>query len=45
VDGFAAGVRGLGSRLRTVQRGALQENLILAFAAIVILVLASIFIL
>jgi hypothetical protein len=40
----AAGVRGVGSRLRTAQRGALQENLMLAFAAVVILVVAFLFI-
>jgi multicomponent Na+:H+ antiporter subunit D len=43
VDGFAAGVRGVGSRLRAVQRGAVQESLTLAFAVGVILVLAYIF--
>jgi multicomponent Na+:H+ antiporter subunit D len=43
VDGVAAGVRGVGNRLRTAQRGALQESLTLAFAAVVILVIAFIF--
>jgi len=43
VDGFAAGVRGVGNRLRAVQRGAVQESLTLAFAVGVILVLAYIF--
>jgi multicomponent Na+:H+ antiporter subunit D len=43
VDGVAAGVRGVGNRLRTAQRGALQENLTLAFAAIVVLVLVFLF--
>jgi len=42
VDGLGKSVRGVGNRLRTAQRGALQENLILAFAAIVVLVLAFI---
>jgi multicomponent Na+:H+ antiporter subunit D len=40
VDGVAAGVRGVGNRLRAAQRGALQENLTLAFAAVVVLVVA-----
>jgi multicomponent Na+:H+ antiporter subunit D len=44
VDGVGKGVRGIGNRLRTAQRGALQENLTLAFAAVVILVLAFLFI-
>ncbi len=43
VDGVGKGVRGIGSRLRTAQRGALQENLTLAFAAVVILVVAFLF--
>jgi len=43
VDGVAAGVRVVGSRLRAVQRGAVQESLTLAFAVGVILVLAYIF--
>ncbi len=43
VDGVGKSVRGVGGRLRTAQRGALQENLTLAFAAIVVLVLAFIF--
>jgi len=33
VDGFAGAVRRLGERLRGVQRGALQQNLALTFAA------------
>ncbi len=32
VDGFAATVRGVGNRLRVVQRGSVQENLTLVFA-------------
>jgi hypothetical protein len=43
VDGVAACVRGLGNRLRAAQRGALQENLTLAFAAIMVLLLAFLF--
>jgi multicomponent Na+:H+ antiporter subunit D len=43
VDGVAIGVRGVGNRLRAAQRGALQESLTLAFAAVLILVLAFIF--
>jgi multicomponent Na+:H+ antiporter subunit D len=39
VDGVATSVRAVGNRLRTAQRGALQENLMLAFAAGVVLVL------
>ncbi len=40
VDGVAGGVRSLGSRLRTFQRGAVQENLALVFVFSVILVMA-----
>jgi multicomponent Na+:H+ antiporter subunit D len=40
VDGFAAAIRGVGNRLRAAQRGAVQENLTLLFAAGVILVVA-----
>lgn len=43
VDGVGKGVRGVGNRLRTAQRGALQENLTLAFAAVIILVVAFLF--
>ncbi len=39
VDGFAATIRGVGSRLRGAQRGALQENLTLAFGVAAALVL------
>jgi multicomponent Na+:H+ antiporter subunit D len=41
VDGFASGIRSLGTRLRTAQRGALQENLTVAFGlgAVVVLLL------
>ncbi|MCK6500466.1 MAG: Na(+)/H(+) antiporter subunit D, partial [Nitrospira sp.] len=38
VDGLAASVRGLGGRLRSVQRGSLQENLTLAFLAAAVVV-------
>jgi multicomponent Na+:H+ antiporter subunit D len=44
VDGVATSVRAVGNRLRSAQRGALQENLLLAFAAGVVLVLILIFI-
>jgi multicomponent Na+:H+ antiporter subunit D len=37
VDGLATTVRGVGGRLRFAQRGAMQENLTLAFAAAVVL--------
>jgi multicomponent Na+:H+ antiporter subunit D len=37
VDGFASTVGRLGGRLRTVQRGSVQETLTLAFAAVVVL--------
>jgi len=40
VDGLGVAVRAVGSRLRAAQRGALQESLTLAFAAVVILVVA-----
>jgi multicomponent Na+:H+ antiporter subunit D len=43
VDGLATGVRAVGGRLRTAQRGALQENLILAFAACVVVVLVLLY--
>ncbi len=39
VDGFAAAFRDVGSRLRQVQRGHLQENLTLLFATATLLVL------
>ena len=39
VDGIAAGIGRLGRRLRLAQRGALQENLTLTFAAAAILLL------
>jgi multicomponent Na+:H+ antiporter subunit D len=39
VDGFANAFRNLGSRLRSAQRGALQENLTVAFGAGAVLVL------
>lgn len=43
VDGLAASVRGLGDRLRSVQRGSVQENLALVFAVGAALVLALLF--
>jgi multicomponent Na+:H+ antiporter subunit D len=43
VDGFAATIRGVGGRLRLVQRGSVQENLALVFAVTVVLVLAFLF--
>lgn len=43
VDGLASTVLGVGSRMRTVQRGALQENLALVFAVGVVLILALLF--
>ncbi len=44
VDGVATSVRAVGNRLRSAQRGALQESLMLAFGAGVVLVLILIFI-
>jgi len=43
VDGFATSFRTLGHRLRGTQRGPLQQNLTLAFAAAAIVVLALVF--
>jgi multicomponent Na+:H+ antiporter subunit D len=43
VDGLASTVRGLGGRLRFAQRGALQENLTIVFAAAAILLLGFMF--
>jgi multicomponent Na+:H+ antiporter subunit D len=43
VDGVATVVRGIGGRLRTVQRGSLQENLTFTFAAAAVLVAAFVF--
>ena len=40
VDGVAGGVRGIGRRLRSVQRGQLQENLTFAFAIAAALIVA-----
>jgi multicomponent Na+:H+ antiporter subunit D len=40
VDGLANGVRGLGRRFRSVQRGQMQENLTFAFAVAAILIIA-----
>jgi hypothetical protein len=44
VDGLATRVRGLGSRLRVAQRGAVQENLALVFVVSVILFVAFLFV-
>jgi hypothetical protein len=38
VDGLAGAVRGLGSRLRNLQRGGLQQGLALSFAATAVVV-------
>ncbi|MBL9134355.1 MAG: Na(+)/H(+) antiporter subunit D [Verrucomicrobiales bacterium] len=38
VDGLAASVRGMGGRLRSMQRGSLQESLTLAFLAAAVVV-------
>jgi len=43
VDGFANAFRRCGSRLRRAQRGALQENLTVAFAVAALLVAAFVF--
>ena len=43
VDGFAGAIRSLGGRLRGAQRGALQENLTLAFAVAALAILAFVF--
>ena len=43
VDGLASTVRGLGGRLRFAQRGPLQENLTIVFAAAAILLLGFMF--
>ncbi len=43
VDGFAGTFRSLGERLRGAQRGPLQQNLAMAFAAAAIVVLALVF--
>jgi multicomponent Na+:H+ antiporter subunit D len=42
VDGFAQSVRNLGRRLRGVQRGQLQENLVFAFGVAAVLIVAFI---
>jgi len=44
VDGFAGAIRAVGSRLRFAQRGALQENLTLAFAVAAAVVLIVLFV-
>ncbi len=38
VDGLAGGVKGMGGKLRFLQRGALQESLLVAFGVIAVLV-------
>jgi multicomponent Na+:H+ antiporter subunit D len=43
VDGFAAGIRHVGTRLRAAQRGSLQENLTAVFAVGAVLVLVLLF--
>jgi len=43
VDGFAASFRSLGQRLRVAQRGALQENLTIAFALAALLLLGFLY--
>ena len=40
VDGLANSVRGIGRRLRFVQRGQMQENLAIAFAVAAVLIVA-----
>ena len=42
VDGLAEGVRGLGSRLRSTQRGQMQQNLAFAFGVAAVLIVAFI---
>jgi multicomponent Na+:H+ antiporter subunit D len=42
VDGLAAGVRGVGRRLRSAQRGQMQQNLAFAFAVTAVLIVAFI---
>ena len=43
VDGIAETVRGIGGRLRFVQRGQVQESLVLAFAVVGILILVFLY--
>ena len=40
VDGIAESVRGIGRRLRSAQRGQMQENLAFAFAVAAVLIVA-----
>ena len=40
VDGFAESIRGIGRRVRLVQRGQMQQNLAFAFAVAAVLILA-----
>jgi multicomponent Na+:H+ antiporter subunit D len=44
VDGLAAGVRNVGSRLRVAQRGAVQESLALVFLVSAVLIVAFLFV-
>ncbi len=44
VDGIALGVRNIGRRLRTAQRGEMQQNLAVSFAVAAVLIVAFIFI-
>ena len=43
VDGLAATIRGIGGRLRFVQRGQMQENLALAFTVAAVLIVVLLF--
>ncbi len=43
VDGIAETVRGIGGRLRFVQRGRVQESLVLAFAVVGVLILVFLY--
>jgi multicomponent Na+:H+ antiporter subunit D len=44
VDGFAGSIRRLGTGLRFLQRGAVQQNLAMAFAIVAALILGFIFV-
>lgn len=44
VDGLAASIRGIGSRLRSAQRGPVQESLVLVFVVSVVLMAAFFFV-
>jgi multicomponent Na+:H+ antiporter subunit D len=43
VDGVASGVRGLGGRLRRLQRGSVQESLTLALTVVMLLFLVFLY--